>query len=190
MLVRLRPLLLVVAAAAAALALSACGDKQSVPTVAATEGPYINVGSLWYQVQISRQLNPASVEDRGYLIGLSPSERRLKPNETWFAVFMLVFNTSSKTPHQAADQFEIVDTLGNRYGPYNLGLDNVFAYRARNVAQNSPIPLPDSAAGQGPIQGAMLLFKLPYSTLDNRPLVLHVTSPKDSRNVGKIVLDV
>jgi len=178
------------AAIGAALALSACGDKVAVVKEATTEGPYIDVGSLQYQVQISRQLNPANVEDHDYLVGLPAAERRLKPNETWFAVFMLVLNTSSKTAHQAADQFEIRDTLGNRYGPYNVGADNVFAYRPRNVPPQSTIPLPDSAAGQGPIQGAILLFKLPYSTLDNRPLVLYVTSPKDSNDVGRIELDV
>jgi len=186
---RLRPLALL-AAASAALALGACGNKVAVVKEGKTEGTYLNVGDLQYQVQISRALNPADVEDRDYLVGLPAAERGLKANETWFAVFMRVENTSTKTTHQAANQFEIRDTLGNRYGPYNLAADNVFAYRSRNLPPKAVLPLPNSAGGQGPIQGALLLFKLPYSTLENRPLELDITSPKDANDVGRVDLDV
>ena len=37
----------------------------------ATEGTYLDLGGLKYQVQISRLLNPSSIEDRAYLVGLN-----------------------------------------------------------------------------------------------------------------------
>ena len=48
----------------AALALAGCGDKLETRTVGETEGLYIDVGDLKYQVQISRIINPYDVEDR------------------------------------------------------------------------------------------------------------------------------
>src|SRR5437764_811720 len=78
---RLRPLALL-AAASAALALGACGNKVAVVKEGKTEGTYLNVGDLQYQVQISRALNPADVEDRDYLVGLPAAARGLKANET------------------------------------------------------------------------------------------------------------
>jgi len=61
---RLRKLPLVLGALLAALLLAACGDshtKVSTGTYAGEGGknaPYLNVGPLIYEVQLSRQLNP------------------------------------------------------------------------------------------------------------------------------------
>jgi hypothetical protein len=40
------------------------------------------------------------------------------------------------------------------------------------VPGNEIFPNPSSAAGQGPIQGSLLLFKLKTDSLQNRPLEL------------------
>src|SRR5207247_2375003 len=117
--------------------------------------------------------------------GLPAAQRALKPNETWFAVFMRVQNTSTETAHQASDLFEIRDTLNKTFSPLSPAPDNVFAYRARNVPPKGVIPFPDSTAAQGDIQGSLLLFKIPYANLENRPLQLFITSPKDSSDVGR-----
>ena len=66
---RARPLTLLLVVIAA-LAVGACGDKQEITLHGATEGTYIDVGGLKYQVQISRLLNPTDREDEGYLIDL------------------------------------------------------------------------------------------------------------------------
>src|SRR5690606_38371032 len=65
---KLRRVLALTAVSALALPLAACGNKEEVVTHGHTEGSYLNVGNLTYQVQISRQLNPADVTDRSYLI--------------------------------------------------------------------------------------------------------------------------
>ena len=46
---------------------------------AETEGIYLDVGDLKYQVQISRELNPADIEDRDYLKGLPAGDAQPKP---------------------------------------------------------------------------------------------------------------
>jgi hypothetical protein len=182
---RLLSLLLV---ALAAVALGACGDKQARTTHAATEGTYVDVDNLKYQVQISRLLNATDREDEGYLIDL-PASEQLSPKEAWFAVFMRVENDSDK-PGRAAKGYTIKDTQGNVYHPVVMGPKNVFTYRSAVLQPKDLLPLPSSAAAENTIQGSMLLFKIPFENFQNRPLELDIPSPSGSKEVGTVDLDV
>ncbi|HEX7299113.1 MAG TPA: hypothetical protein VF257_08895 [Solirubrobacteraceae bacterium] len=185
----LRRSLTLLLVALAALALGACGNRHARTLHAATEGEYVDVGPLKYQVQISRLLNPTSTEDRAYLVDL-PSGQDLGPADEWFAVFMRVENETDD-PQPAAAQYEIVDTQDNVYRPIQFGPKNVFAYRAGTIGPEQILPLPDSPAGQNSIQGALLLFKIPFRNLENRPLELRIPAPAGTGNeVGTIDLDV
>src|ERR1017187_8496849 len=96
-----RKLPLAALALLAALSLGACGDSHThtkTGTYAGESGaqaPYLDVGPLTYEVQLSRQLNPFDVEDSSYLQGLTPAQRRLEPGHERFGVFMQVYNNSS-----------------------------------------------------------------------------------------------
>lgn len=184
MLRRLSTLLVV---AIAALAVGACGDKQAISLHATTEGVYVDVGDLKYQVQISRLLNPADAEDRDYLVDL-PADQQLGSSDQWFAVFMRVENDSKKA-ERAATSYVIRDTQGNVYRPVAMGPKNVFAYRGGVVQPKAILPLPGSAAGENTIQGAMLLFKIPVANFQNRPLVLEIPPPGGGAT-GSVDLDV
>src|SRR5213080_3559548 len=91
---KLSPVLL----ACCALALGACGESHTKVTTGTYAGesganaPYLNLGPLVYQVQLSRQLNPTDSEDAGYLEGVPYAEGRLLPGEEWFGVFVQVYN--------------------------------------------------------------------------------------------------
>ena len=183
-----RPITILLALVAAT-ALAACGNKEDKVLHGATEGIYLDLGELKYQVQISRLLNPSSPEDRAYLVGLDASQRRLPAGQEWFAVFVRVQNEDSKA-HPAARAYTITDTQNTKFRPLPLGPDNVFAYRAGNVAGHNLIPVPDSPAAEGTIQGSLLLFKIPTTNLENRPLELSIVSPEGSREVATVDLDV
>jgi hypothetical protein len=175
--------------ALAALAVGACGNKESRTLHADTEGEYIDVGPMKYQVQISRLLNPNDPEDRGYLIDL-PSGESLGADDEWFAVFMRVEN-GSEDAGPVADKYEIVDTQENRYTPIQMGPKNVFAYRAGTLGAHQVLPFSSSPAGQNSIQGAMLLFKIPVENFANRPLELRINPPAGAgTDVGTVDLDV
>jgi hypothetical protein len=174
--------------ALAALGLGACGNKESRTLHADTEGEYIDLGPLKYQVQISRLLNPASTEDRAYLVDL-PAGESLGADDEWFAVFMRVEN-GSDDPQRAAADYEIIDTQENHYTPVQMGPKNVFAYRPDVIGSDQVLPLPDSPAGQGSIQGAMLLFKIPVANFANRPLELRIAAPQVTKDIGIVDLDV
>src|SRR5690349_5812063 len=85
------------AAVLAALALAGCGEKTDYVRLAETEGTYVDVGNLTYQVQLSRYLNPADPEDKEYLVGIPPSETSPTGQEIWFGVWMRVKNYSDQT---------------------------------------------------------------------------------------------
>src|SRR3954447_12469353 len=99
-------------AAFACLALAGCGEKTDITTFAETEGIYLDVGNLVYQVQLSRYLNPADVEDREYLVGVPADEAQLTADEIWFGVWMRVKNYSDETLTPTT-QFRITDTEKN-----------------------------------------------------------------------------
>ena len=173
----------------AAFAIGACGDKEAKTLHGDTEGSYIDVGPMKYQVQISRLLNPFDPEDRGYLVDL-PAGQSLGPDEDWFAVFMRVENGSEQAG-PVASQYEIVDTQDNKYTPIQMGPKNVFAYRAGTLGAHQVLPFANSSAGQNTIQGAMLLFKIPVANFANRPLVLRIIPPAGAGTaVGTVDLDV
>jgi hypothetical protein len=182
-------------AALAALALGACGDSHTRVTTGTYAGssgknaPYLNVGPLVYEVQISRELNPYDTEDSSYLLGLTPAQRALHPGEEWFGVFMQVYNNSS-LPHPVATNITITEALGNVYHPLAIGPTNLFAYRPGLAPADGRVPALNTVAADGPTQGALLLFKIKVLSLNNRPFTLKIVDPVDSAQTASAELDV
>jgi hypothetical protein len=183
----LRRLALCLLAVAAAAAFAGCGNRIETRTLGETEGIYIDVGELKYQVQLSRILNPDDLEDSAYLAGL-PEGEEATAEQAWFAIFLRVENTTGRRL-AAAEDFEIVDTQENAFEPLALE-NNPFAYEPEALAPKGIIPNPDSIAGEGVIQGSLLLFKVDVDTLQNRPLEFRISSPKSADEVGIVDLDV
>jgi len=190
-----RKLSLLALALAATLVLSACGDSHtrvSTGTYAGESGanaPYLDVGPLSYEVQLSRQLNPNNTEDASYLQGLSPAERQLGPHQEWFAVFVQVYNNSSQEL-PASKEITIADTQGNVYTPLSQEEVNPFTYRAGMVPAKGQIPEPGTTAADGATQGALLLYKISVYSLDNRPLELKIVDPSNPSQTASAELDV
>ena len=169
--------------------LAGCAEKLEVRTVGETEGLYVDVGELRYQVQISRIINPDDIEDRHYVTGLPAGTLPPKADEAWFGVWLRVQNTTSEKTLQAADQFQIVDTQEHEFEPIELE-DNPFAYTPQELGPNTVVPDSESPAGQGPVQGSLLLFKLTNEALQNRPLEFKIQSPEQPDDVGIVDLDI
>jgi hypothetical protein len=182
--------LLILLVLAAAVVTGGCFNKEDTRTVALTEGPYLDVGDLKYHVQISRILNPADIDDANFIRNLPAGTPPPTGNEAWFGVWIRVENTDSKKPLPTAREFEIRDTQGNVFKPYQQ-VGNAFAYTPiPRLRHGEVLPNPDGPAGFSPIQGSLLLFKLTNETLQNRPLEFRITSPTDATNVGVVDLDV
>jgi len=168
--------------------LTACGNKESHPTSADTEGPYVDAGPVTYQVQLSRQLNPFATEDKTYLTGVSYAMP--KPDEMWFAVFMWAKNETHANV-TTTNSFDIVDTQGNKYYPISINpAINPFAWTAQTLRPNGTQPAPDSIASFGPTQGGLLLFKLNTAVYSNRPLTLQIYAPGEQSKPSSVSLDL
>jgi hypothetical protein len=178
-----------------ALALSACGNADTRVTtgtyngVAGRAAPYLNVGPLLYEVQISRQLNPANPEDAVYLQGLTAAQRKLEAGQEWFAVFIQVYNHHS-TALPASTDLTITDTEHNSYSPIMPDQTNVFAYRGGLVPAESQLPIPGSIPYSTGAQGALLLYKIQTASLENRPLEIHIAAPDSPAETASAELDV
>ena len=181
----MRRLIVISATLLCALSAAGCANKQDKVTVAETEGIYLDVDELKYQVQISRYMNPSDVEDRAYLAGLPESTAEPTGEETWFGVFIRVQNPTDETLAPASD-FEIIDTQETVYRP--VPLDNPFAYKPDPIGPHSLIPRPDSVASTTTVQGSLLLFKVTTASLQNRPLEFRFRGTEGTQ--GVVDLDV
>ncbi len=178
-----------------ALITSACGDSHTRVTKGTYAGesganaPYLNVGPLIYEVQLSRELNPFNSEDAQYLQGLEGREAKLEPGQEWFAVFLQVYNNGNQEL-SASNDISIYDTQGNTYTPIVPNDTNEFAYRGGTVPAKSQLPVPGTVADQVGSQGQVLLFKIEVVSLDNRPIKLKIVDPEEPRQFALATLDV
>ena len=176
----LAPLLLI-----AIFALSLVGCNKDIETIEAKEGGRIKLDNLFYQVQLSRMLNPKDTEDRYYLLD-QPTPAK---GEAYFGVFMRVDNEDNPTR---------LMPIGIKNMKIKNASDDVFtpipvkgagwAYEPVPLGKGAFLPVQDTPAGIGPIRGGLILFKIPYDGLDSRPLKLYIKSP--SGKIGQITLDV
>lgn len=172
------------------LVLAACGGDHEEVKLAEVEGVQVSVNELLYQVQASRILNVADVEDSQYVRGVPISEQSLGDDSEWFAVFVRAKNDTDET-HASAEEFVIEDTVGNEYRPVKA--DNSFQYEAGDVAPDGVIPTPDSPSADSSTKGSLLLFKITRASLENRPLEFIIKDPEqptDEEAEGIVDLDV
>jgi hypothetical protein len=169
------PLLAATALIALSLALSACGYSSESKDV--VEGEVVKLGELKYQVIFSRFLNPNDNEDSAYLVGQPPP-----PNgSTYFGVFLEVQNKSEKT-QKLADSFTITDAGNQTFEA--IPSESLYAFPVGGeVESQEPVPGPDSTPQQGPIEGSLVLFQLPASASESRPLTLSIPGPEGPAEV-------
>jgi hypothetical protein len=167
----------VFATALIALVATGCGHDEGAETAvqqtAETEGLYLDVNGLKYQIQMSRYMNPNDLEDQEYLVGLPEGAPEPTEDEIYFGVWVRIENTSEDETRPAATIWEIHDTQENVYRPIPVDTDiNPFVFEPVDVPPKTVIPRYDTAAGQGPTQGLLLLFKITNESFQNRPLEL------------------
>jgi hypothetical protein len=167
---RTRLVLPLLAALLLALTVSACGYSSDSKDVA--EGEVVELGNLKYQVVFSRFLNPNDNEDAAYLVGQPPPPK----GSNYFGIFLEVQNKSEDT-QKLAESFTIKDAEKNTYDA--IPSESLYAFPfGGKVESQEPIPAPDSTPQQGPIEGSLVLFQLPASASENRPLTLFIAGPE------------
>lgn len=169
------PLLAALALVALSLFVSACGYSSDSKDV--VEGEVVELGELKYQVIFSRFLNPNDNEDAAYLVGQPPPQK----GSTYFGVFLEVQNKSEET-QKLADSFTITDAGEQTFDA--IPSESLYAFPfGGEVESQEPIPVPDSTPQQGPIEGSLVLFELPASASESRPLTLSIPGPEGPAEV-------
>jgi len=154
---------------AAAFALSACGYSSDSKDV--VEGEPVELGELRYNVVFSRFLNPNDNEDSAYLVG----QPEAAADAAYFGVFLEVQNESEE-PQTLADSLTISDADHETFEA--LESESLYALPfGGNVESQEQIPVLDSTPQQGPIEGSLVLFELPDTASENRPLTLSIPGP-------------
>ncbi|MFI5028082.1 MAG: hypothetical protein ACHQCF_03765 [Solirubrobacterales bacterium] len=174
-------LLLLAALALAGLSLmvSACGYSNESKDV--KEGEPVKLGDVQYNVVFSRYLNPNDNEDAAYLVGQPEPGREA----SYFGVFFEVQNESHEA-QQLPASFTIQDAFNQKYE--SLETESLYAFPlGGEVEAQEQVPVLDSTPQQGPIEGSLVLFLLPNTASENRPLTLEVEGPEGP---AKILLDL
>jgi hypothetical protein len=158
---------------------SACG--YSSDSKHTNEGEPLELGELEYNVTFSRYLNPNDSEDAAYLEG----QKEAPKGETYFGVFFEVQNKSDE-PQQLPSTLTITDADEQEYEV--IPSESIFALPFEGTVEaEEQVPVLDSPAQQGPIEGSVAIFLLPEEASENRPLTLHIEGAEEK---GEVTLDL
>jgi hypothetical protein len=158
---------------------SACG--YSSDSKHTNEGEPLELGELEYNVTFSRYLNPNDTEDEAYLEG----QKEPPKGESYFGVFFEVQNKSDE-PQQLPSTLTITDADDQEYEV--LPSDSIFALPFEGTVEaEEQVPVLDSAAQLGAIEGSVAIFLLPEEASENRPLTLHIEGADEK---GEVTLDL
>jgi hypothetical protein len=169
-----------VLALASAIGLAACNDEKQGVDEPAREGLALKLNGVEYNVFITRELNLDVPPDGAYYSGPPPAK-----DEVLEGIFIQACNHTDQD-QQSTDTFKVKDNLGAVYEPVALPADNPFAYHPRRLKPDECIPEAGSVAQLGPSAASLLLFRLPLTTLENRPLELEVEAPP----AGKLTFEL
>jgi hypothetical protein len=160
------PLLAALALGLIVVGVSACGYSSTSKDV--SEGEPVKLGDLLFNVTFSRYLNPSDNEDSAYLVGQPPPPE----GSTYFGIFFEVHNESEET-QTLPSTLKMTDATGRTYDV--IPSESLYALPfGGKVESQEQIPVLDSTAQQGAIQGSLALFLLPAEASSNRPLTLHI----------------
>ena len=175
----LLPLFALLALLALTAGVSACG--YSSDSKHTNEGEPLELGELEYNVTFSRYLNPNDSEDAAYLEG----QKEAPKGESYFGVFFEIQNKSDEA-QQLPSTLTITDADEQEYEV--IPSDSIFALPFEGTVEaEEQIPVLDSPAQQGPIEGSVALFLLPEEASENRPLTLHIEGAEEK---GEVTLDL
>lgn len=178
----LLPLLALMALLALVVGASACGYESDSHEV--EEGAPVEIGELHYNVTFSRYLNPNDPEDGPLLEG----QPEAPEGESYFGVF---FEVQNETDHvqPLPETLTITDTADQEYEVQES--ESILAFPlGGEVEAEEQVPVLDSPAQLGPIEGSVAIFLLPEEASENRPLILHIPPAEEGEEGGEVTLDL
>jgi hypothetical protein len=174
-------LALALALALGLLGMTGCGSNAGKE---ADEGVPIKLGDLQFNVSETRFLNPSQPDDKAYLAG---QQVPLPPSKAYLGVFLTIHNEGDHAvPLPTYTETSVVDTTGAAY-PAIPSQTPFAAPLGTQLAGGGDIPVPGTAAANGPTQGGLVIFLMDQGVTENRPLKLEIQYQGET---GEITLDI
>jgi hypothetical protein len=163
------------------LGVTGCGNDLGKE---ADEGVPIKLGDLEINVQETRFLNTSQPDDSEYLAG---QQVPAPAGKSYLGVFLTMQNHSdSPVTLPSNAQVSVTDTTGAAYESLPSHTDFAAPLGAQ-LAGGQEIPVPGTAAANGPTQGALVIFLVNEGVSENRPLKLEIQFQGET---GDITLDI
>lgn len=162
------------------MVLAGCGAEKKSE---GDEGDSVTVDGAVYSVQYTRLLNADDSEDRGYLAGQPETRGR----DAYLGVFLKIKNDSDGAYKPPRD-IEVIEAGGKRFSPIDVSSSAFALDFDRVIPPGETEPAVDTAAANGPGNGALVLYKITQSTVQRQPLTLEI--PARSGSDGEIHIDI
>lgn len=162
------------------LLLAGCGTEDGDNAVEAQEGNTVELAGVSYRVVLFRELNPRISPDRLLVEGGRPGAGR-----GLYGLFLTACNRSDR-PRSATGAVHVEDAFGEVFRPRPQQTADAHEYASAELPPGGCLPGADSPA-ERLVDGAVLIFVIPYGDARERPLVLELDAGGASR---RIQLDV
>ena len=188
--IRLAPMLrnrlgMLIGALAGAAALAGCGAGEHA-RYADNLGPgYVELDQLNYQIQISRELNPYDATRTAPISRASArASARCRRPTSGSAISLQVYNWIERRAHADATLLHHRHARRPLRPDHQPGAQPVLLRARSRSRPASSCRRSTSDAFAGWTQGELLIFKIPYTSLPDRPFVLHIVNPYERVRPG------
>jgi hypothetical protein len=145
-------------------------DRAFIPGDPAREGIAAELDGVDYEVFITRELNLLDPEDKQYYRGPPAPPGAATTECSCGPARSTTWRARPRPPAASRPS----TSGGKEYEPLPLSPENVFAYRQQPLRPGECLPNAASATSFGPTGGAMILFRIPFLDIENRPFELEI----------------
>lgn len=170
-------LIAVIACLVLAAVLAGCGGEERADNaVEAQEGNTVELDGISYRAVLFRELNPNLAPDKTLVQGPGPGE-----DKGFYGLFVTACNTTD-APRRASSELHIEDAFGTVFEPLPASTSDPYEYRGQVVPPGRCLPGEGSAANRL-VDGAALVFAVPFDKLSNRPFIFEVEAGQQRRRL-------
>lgn len=160
-------------------ALSGCFEKAERPP---DEGETVKVGQAQYTVVLTRRFNQADEEDSAYLVG----QPKLNTGQIYLGVFVRIENKGKRAVRPPRG-IEVVNGDGKTYEALDASRSTFALHFNESIPAGESVPALNSPAQAGSVHGSLILYRMPASAIEARPIELEIPAPGDKK--ARIELD-
>ena len=150
--------------------------------LAETEGIYVTVDDVKYQIQISRILDPASPEDQAYLRGAARDGDAGRRRGLVRASSCASRTTPTSRTRSPTSSSSTTRRATSSSRSSSTPRSTCSSTSPSELEPGTVYPELNAPASDNTIRGGLLLFKIPAASLGNRPLEFEIESPSGGEN--------